>query len=203
MTDKHKTIEQCDLAFTYLQKLYHEVSYLIKEVEGDLGQETEEFVIGRPGGYQITAKSSAGLEPKNVDAWLRRKMSVFFVPKGKTSTGSSTTTPIDKDLRVIYVRVVLDDDSNDFEEPKLYFGVIYNITNSGVGKGYDKFEKFLGHFEYNDGKIFQGKEKFPYQDSYLSFGAELKEVNLFDINDSEAIKKKIVEPALSLFRTTR
>jgi hypothetical protein len=44
-TEKVKAVEQCSLAFTYIQKLYHEVSYLIKEVEGDLGQEPEEFVI--------------------------------------------------------------------------------------------------------------------------------------------------------------
>lgn len=203
MSDKKKTIDQCGLAFAYLQKLYHEVSYLIKEVEGDLGQEPEEFVIGRPGGYQITAKSSVGLEPKNVDAWLRRKMSVFFVPKEKTREGSTTSTAIDKNLRVIYMRIVLNDDSDDFKEPNLYFGVIYNITNSDVGKGFDKFEKFLGHFEYNDRKIFKDQHKFHYQDSYLAFDAELKDVNLFDINDSEAIKEKIVEPALRLFRATQ
>ena len=99
------------------------------------------------------------------------------------------------------MRIVLNDDSDDFKEPKLYFGVVKNITNSGVGKGYDKFEKFLGHFEYNDGKIFKGPLKFHYEDSYLAFDAELKDVNLFDINDSEAIMEKIVRPALSLFNS--
>ena len=34
--EKKKVVEQTKLAFEFIQKLYHEIAYLIKEVEGQL-----------------------------------------------------------------------------------------------------------------------------------------------------------------------
>jgi hypothetical protein len=202
-TDKKKAVNQCRIAFDYIQKLYLEVSFLIQEVEGDLGQEEEEFVIGRTGGYQIVARSSAGLESKNVEGWLRRKMSVFFVPKDMTTLGSQTSTPVDKDLKVIYMRIVLDDAGSDFKEPFVNFGVMSGIENVAGSKKFSKFENFPGYFEYNDHRIIlEGEDAsdFYYGDSTVAFDAKFRKVNLFDLADSDAIMSKIVVPALNLFR---
>ena len=43
-------IRQTKNAFEYIQKLYLESSYLIKEMEGLLKEEEENFIIGRPSG---------------------------------------------------------------------------------------------------------------------------------------------------------
>ena len=82
--NKKEIIEQTILAFDLIQKLYLEVSYLIKEVEGLLGEEEENFQIGRIGGYAVTAPSSLGLEVNNVNQWLMRKMAVSFIAKKYT-----------------------------------------------------------------------------------------------------------------------
>jgi hypothetical protein len=61
--EKKGLIEQTRLAFDFIQKLYLEASYLVKEIEGQLAEEEEQFVFGRSGGYAVTARSSTGLEP--------------------------------------------------------------------------------------------------------------------------------------------
>ena len=58
MVDKAHLMEQTNLAFDFIQKLHLEVSYLIKEIEGILYEEEEKFIIGRPSGYEISARSS-------------------------------------------------------------------------------------------------------------------------------------------------
>ena len=83
MVDKTHLMEQTNLAFDFIQKLYLEVSYLIKEIEGILHEEEEKFIIGRPSGYGISARSSTGLESNNVGLWLLREFAVFFIPKIK------------------------------------------------------------------------------------------------------------------------
>lgn len=199
MGKKEQTVQQSNLAFEFLQKLYHEVSYLIKEVEGSLGQEPEEFVIGKPSGYGIVTKSSTGLDPSSVNQWLRRKLSVFFVPKGSTKDGSQTNTQVDDNLRVIYLRIVLNDDAKDFQ-PLVYSGVLSDIKNLLGGSKLMKFENYPYHLELNERKVFQGKQVFDYKDSYISFHADLKRTHLFDLNDSDAIRREIIDPALNTFR---
>jgi hypothetical protein len=81
---KKEIVEQTRLAFDFIQKLYFEVSYLIKEIEGLLAEEEEEFVIGRPSGYGINTRSSTGLEANNIRLWPLRKLAVFFVPEART-----------------------------------------------------------------------------------------------------------------------
>ena len=43
--NKTEIVEQTELAYDFLQKLFFEVSYLIKEMEGLLGEEDPPFVI--------------------------------------------------------------------------------------------------------------------------------------------------------------
>lgn len=77
MTTKSEMIQQTNLAFEFLQKLFLEVSYLIKEAESMYLVEKEEFMIGKPGGYAISIRNSKGLESSNVDLWLYRKLSTY------------------------------------------------------------------------------------------------------------------------------
>ncbi len=110
MINKSEITEQTNLAFDFIQKLYLEVSYLIKEIEGILHEEEEKFIIGRPAGYGISARSSTGLESTNVNLWLLRKFAVFFVPEDKTRVErGQTITEIDDNLKILYLRIILRD----------------------------------------------------------------------------------------------
>lgn len=201
MDDKKEIIEQTNLAFDFIQKLYFEVSYLIKEIEGILHEEEEEFTIGKPTGYGISARSSTGLESTSVNLWLLRKFAVFFVPKSKrVPKRGQTITKIDKNLKILYLRIVLTD--KNIDEPAVYSGVLYNIQiqKKPQAKGIEKFENVMGYLEYNDDKIFKNAEKIDYEDKNIKIQGELVKNNLFEINDSKTILKKIIEPSLALFR---
>ena len=199
MINKGEIIEQTNLAFDFIQKLYLEVSYLIKEVEGILHEEEEKFIIGRPTGYGISARSSTGLESNNVNLWLLRKFAVFFVPEDKTRIErGQTITEINDNLKILYLRIVLSD--KNINEPAVYSGVLYNIRKKPQAKGIRKFENIMGHIEYGDDKIFKNVEKIDYEDAYIKIQGELVKNNLFEVNDSETILKKIIKPSLDLFR---
>lgn len=195
MNNKHELIEQTSLAFDFIQKLYLEVSYLIKQLEAILNEEEEKFVIGKPGGYSVTARSSTGLDASNVSLWLYKKMAVFFVSSEFTDTQKGT--PFQEKLKVLYMRIVLKD--KDAIEPAVYFGVLYGIKNKGTSKSITKFENLMGTFEYNN-RIINNQTNIDYDDYYIGLKGELLKYNLFDINDSEAIYKQLVKPSLELYR---
>jgi len=196
MTTKNELIEQSNLAFDFIQKLYLEVSYLIKEIEANLNDEVEEFVIGKPGGYGINSKRSAGLESNLVKLWLLRKFAVFFVPQESTEKkGGQLITPINKDLKVIYLRFKLN--GPDIKEPEVIMGVLHDIETKNK---WGKFEFLMGFFEYKDDKVFKDINNIQYEDAAVSLKGKLHKVNLFDLNDSKAIKSKLVDPALVFYR---
>src|SRR5665647_634698 len=97
-------------ALNFVQKLYFEISYLIKEIEGLLlHTEDEEFVIVRPSGYAVTSGKSTGLEPANVEWWLSKAFTVFFVPDKDTKLQSgTTTTPFHNHLRILLLDIELE-----------------------------------------------------------------------------------------------
>jgi hypothetical protein len=198
MITKREAIEQINLAFDFVQKLYLETSYLIKEVEGILQQEEEKFIIGRPTGYGVTARSSIGLEPDNVSLWPMRGCAVFFVPKDKTKIErGQTITKIDGNLRVLYLRIVLND--KEIEEPAIYSGVLYNIQIMSRNR-WTKFENVMGHIEYHVRKIVGNNGRINYEDPFIKIQGKLLRNYLFEINDSEAIHERIVKPSLKLYR---
>jgi hypothetical protein len=198
ITKSSEIVEQTNLAFHFMQRLYLETSYLIKEVEGILQQEEEKFIIGRPTGYGVTARSSIGLEPDNVNLWPMRQFAVFFVPKDKTKVKrGQTITRIAEDLKVLYLRMVLND--NDIEEPAIYSGVLYNIQIMPRAN-WDKFENVMAHIEYHDDEIFRNPKTVDYKHAYVEFQGELIKNDLLAINDSDDIRKKIVELSLELYR---
>lgn len=199
MDTKNELIEQCNLAFDFIQKLYLESSYLIKEVESILSEEPEEFLIGKPAGYGVTNRGSSGLESNYVKQWIMRKFAIFFISKEKTeSKAGQIITPLTKDLKVLYMRIVLNDESE--KEPKIIIGSIYNIHSK---KGWEKFEQLMGHIEYYEHKIFKNPSSVSYDDTYISFKGEFIKRDLFDITDSSLINSKIIQPGLNIYRKQR
>jgi len=199
MNNKNEIVEQSKLAFNFVEKLYLESSYLIKEIEGILNDEEEKFVIGRPAGYAISSVSSRGLEPNNVRMWLLKKFSIFFIPEEKTEYKRGVhTTKINKDLKVLYLRIVLND--KNVKEPTVYSGVLYNIEKKPEAKWITKFEHIMSILEYNENKVFKDIKKINYENIYIKIKGELIKNSLFEINDSETIVKKIIKPSLKLFR---
>lgn len=199
MNSKSEIMEQNNLAFDFIEKLYLESSYLVKEIAGILNEEEENFIIGRPAGYGITSSTSKGLEPNNVKSWLLKKLSVFFIPEGKTEIrGGVTVTKIDKNLKVLYLRIAFYDKT--IKSPTVYSGVLHNIEKKNDTSSVKKFENIMGHIEYRDDKVFKDIKKINYEDIYIKFQGELIKNNLFDINDSETIANKIIKPSLELFR---
>jgi len=199
MNNKNENVEQSSLAINFVEKLYLESSYLIKEIAGILNEEEEKFVIGKSGGSGISSMSSRGLEPNNVKLWLLKKFSVFFVPEEKTVIrGGTTITKIDKDLKVLYLRIVLYDKT--VKEPTVYSGALYNIEKKLENKFISKFEHVMTNLEYNDYKVFKDIKKINYENIYIKVQGELIKNSLFEITDSETIVKKIIKLSLELYR---
>lgn len=200
MTGKKEIITQTQLAFEFIQKLYLEVSYLIKEIEGTLFEEEEKFSICRPSGYGVTARGSTGLESVYVNMWLMRKLAVAFIPEILTKMEKGQThTDLNKDLRVLYVRVVFDDVAVD--QPKLFTGYFTNFEVNKPGeKSKNRFEKMMSHITYNDQKVFHDPQAIEYEDAYFKFNGKFIETNLYDISDSKALGEKVIAPTLALYR---
>ncbi len=199
MNNKNEIVEQSNLAFNFVEKLYLESSYLIKEIAGILNEEEEKFVIGKPSGYGISTTSSRGLEVNNVRLWLLKKFSVFFIPEEKTALrGGGTITKIDKDLKILYLRIILYD--KNIKEPTVYSGVLYDIEKKSEIEWPSKFEQVMANLEYNDNKVFKDINKINYENIYIKIQGELIKNSLYEITDSETIVKKIIKPSLELYR---
>jgi hypothetical protein len=183
-------------AFDFIQKLYMETSYLIKEMEGHFQQEDERFIILRPSGYGITTRSSTGLEALNVEQWLTKNLSVFFLPEDLTELkGGQTITPVTEELKVLFLHIRFIDKT--IEEPTVYFGVIEDIK---FKKDIKKFENMVWEFSYNNAKIFSKPGVINYEDSSFSFKGLYKTIHLYSLSDSEALKQGIVVPMVDMYR---
>jgi len=182
-------------AFDFIQKLYFEISYLIKEIEGILQE--EELVIGRPSGYGVSTKTSTGLEANNVENWLPKSFTVFFCQKDISKMYQGITiTKIQDSLKVLLIHIELFD--KEINNPKITYAIITDIVSKKPK--WEKFEYLLSRFAYNGKKIFSNGPNIEYEDSYCSFKGKFYTENLFSINSSEELKKKIVDPMLALYR---
>lgn len=197
--DKKEITNQIKNAFDFLQKLYNESSYLIKEIEGQLGESEYRFQILRPSGYSVSARSSTGLEPNNVNLWLLRKFAVAFVEEANTEIQKGQNfTEINDKLKVLYFRIILDDKNQ--HEPQLLFGVFYEIKQ--FKDWVKKFENLMGNFEYVDNKLFAKFPNIDYEDGTFKIKGKFKKVDLLDINSSEELIEKVINPAIKLFEKT-
>lgn len=202
METKNETIpdiaSQIENAFNFIQKLYHESAYLVKEIEGHLAGHEFRFQIVKPSGSGVTTRSSSGLDPNSVNFWLLRKFAFAFVAESPSEAKiSQTNTEITPELKVIYFRIILND--KKIKSPQMLFGVFYDIERLKEEGWIKKFENLMGHFEYNDSKLFNNVPHISYSDSYIKLKGEFKSVNLLEINSSEELVKKVIEPALKIY----
>ena len=193
-SNKTEITNQINNAFDFIQKLYNESSYLIKEIEGQLGESG--FQMLRPSGYSISARSSTGLESNNVYLWLLRKFAVAFVEESNTDLQKGqNVTEINENLKVLYFRVILNDKNQS--EPQLIFGVFYDIKK--YKDWIKKFENLLGNFEYVDSKLFANFPEIDYEDNTFKVKGKFAKVNLLDINSSDELIAKVINPAIKLY----
>lgn len=186
--------EQTRNAFNFIQKLYFEISYLIKEVEGILQLEEEQFVICRPSGYAVTTRTSTGLEPINVELWQPKAFTVCFCPSDKTKMEKGQTfTAITDDLKLLFVDIELY--GKQLDGPTVLAGCLRNISLKKESKKFEHLMAWL--FSYNRGKVFSTT---PYEDKSVSYNANFIKKRLFSIKDSEAVKDALVDPMLKIFR---
>lgn len=197
--NRSEIVQQTKIAFGFIQKLYFEVSYLIKEIEGLFAEEEEQFIICRPSGYNITTRSSNGLDANYVHFWLLRKLAVAFVKSDSSPiVRGQTITKIAPETKVIYLRIILDD--KDIPEPTLFFGVLYGFfKKSQPAQWPTKLEQLLTSFEYNEAKVFANPDSINYEDAYVRFKGRLSSLPLYEINSSEEIHEKIIKPAQKLY----
>jgi hypothetical protein len=184
-------------ALDFVQKLYFEISYLIKEVEGLLQHEDEEFQIGRPSGYGVTSGKSTGLDPAYVESWLGKSFTVFFVPKADTRLHKGQTITEFKDpLKLLLLDIQLEGKRE--KTPRVMAGVLYEIRNKR--QDCTKFEHLMFEFVNNREKVFASAPNLGYEDSYMSMRGKLFSVRLFSMQSSEDVSQKIVDPMLQAFR---
>jgi hypothetical protein len=197
--NKKEIVEQTKIAYEFLQKLFFEVSYLIKEMEGLLGEEDPPFVICRPSGYNMITRSSNGLEAGNVNFWLLRNLSVAFIPKeNETLVKGQTVTPLRPETKVIYVRIVLED--KEISEPMIYSGVMYGFHKKTDDSEWPtKFEQLMTHFEYNESKVFSNPSDINFEDGRIRLKGKLFETPLYDIDSSETLSQMIIQRVLKLY----
>jgi hypothetical protein len=193
---KSETAKQIKNAFHFIQKLFNESSYLIKEIEGQLAENEYRFQILKTSGYAISGRSSNGLEANNVIFWLLRKFGVAFVEETKTELKKGQNfTEINQDLKVIYIRIVLDDKNES--APQLIFGVFYEIEKHK--DWIKKYENLMGQFEYVDNKMFAKFPNLDYEDSNFKIKGKFKKVNLLDINSSDELIEKVINPVIKIY----
>jgi len=193
---KTEIAKQIKNAFDFIQKLYNESSYLIKEIEGQLAENEYRFQFLKTSGYAISGRSSNGLELNNVNFWLLRKFGVAFVEETNTELKKGQNfTEINQDLKVIYIRIVLDDKNES--APQLIFGVLYEIEKHK--DWIKKFENLMGQFEYVDNKMFAKFPNVDYEDGNFKIKGKFMKVSLIEINSSDELIEKVINPVIKIY----
>jgi len=89
------------------------------------------------------------------------------------------------------------DDKNQ-TEPHLLFGVFYEIKQ--FKDWVKKFENLMGNFEYVDSKLFAKFPNIDYEDGTFKLKGKFKKVDLLDINSSNELIEKVINPAIKLYQ---
>jgi len=197
--DKKTMNEQTNLAFEFMNKLNQETSYLIKEIEGTLKKENEEFVIGKVIGYAINAPNSLSLDTP--EYWLANKLGVFFVPKRDETKGKgSTETPLKKDLKIIFLMIVLHD--NNFHNPTIVIGTLYDIVSTSEKK--KKFEDLVNELIDDQENVFKtNPEIIDYkEDKWANLKGKFIVKDLFDIKNADDVQK-LIKQVLESYRNLK
>jgi len=206
---KLEKANQVKNAFDVIQKLYQKSSSLIREVEGLLNENERKFQLFSDG-YCICSRTSIGLEPKEVNSWLCRKFAVAFVEKStidwqnvddshtsnlKLENGLASCTKINENFKMLYFRFLLDDEN--LSEPQLIFGVFSDIKF--YKDWVEKRGNILVAIEYADDKLFAQFPNVDYENDVFKLKGKLKKVNLLDINSTDELIEKVVNPAIQIY----
>jgi len=206
---KSENANQIKNAFEVIQQLYQESASLIRDIESQLNENEHKFQLFSDG-YCISSRTSIGLEPKEVNSWLCRKMAVAFVEESmvdlqkvdntltenlKLRNGLASCTKINENSKILYFRFILDDINQS--EPQLIFGILYDI------QFYKDWVKKRGNLlvavEYEDDKLLAQFPDIDYENDTFKLKGKLKRVNLLDINSTEELIEKVVIPAIQLY----
>jgi hypothetical protein len=184
-------------AFDFVQKFYFEISYLIKEVEGQLAKEPEKFVICRKTGYGVTSYTSTQLDARQVQCWIPATLMVAFVPEDCTKPHQGVTiTPIKDSLRPLLLHV--EAHWTGMERPVIHSGILDRVRSKR--KDMSKFENLMFEFAYNPDEVFAKLPEIDYEDSYCTLTGRASSTPLFSLNSAQAVKDKLVDPMLKLYR---
>ena len=196
--DKKLLNDQTRSAFEFIEKLYAESSYLVKEIEGLLRNKEEIFVIGKQRGYQISASASSGLN--SPEQWIYKKLCAYFVPETMTKIiGGRTETSFSKDLKIIYLIIILSEE--ELKSPQIAIGILSRFKKLTVR--FPKLEYFIISYIdriWNSIKELKGTKHKLYKDSSFEFNVNFVIKDLYDVNSIQDIEKKLVNPALRMFR---
>ena len=190
-------VTQTRNALNFVRKLHIEISYLIKEIEGILLEEDERFLILKPGGYQVTTRTSMGLDSAGVDLWMNKDFNVFFCAEEFIDSNTSTTITKPKEkLKVLFFQIKIID--KDINEPKIIYGYFNKMNFKKESP--TKIEHVVGEFAYSGNKIFANPPNIGFENNFWSFKGKFEQKNLLSINSSNDIRNKIINPVLKIYR---
>ena len=150
----------------------------------------------KPFWLRVTTRNSVGLDPVNVEQWLRKNLTVFFCPATDTATkGGQTITPLKKDLKVLFVHIKLVYPKGI--DPLITFGVLENITSK---RQENKFEKLTFEFAYSTDKVLKNQHSIDFEDTYCTFKGKQKTKKLFSLRNSDDVYEEIVLGLLKMYR---
>ena len=187
-------------AFDFIERLYRETVYLIKEVEGLLKHdEVSPFAIITSSGYAITTAASKSLTMYR--PWLPHDATVFFRPiTSSTPVQSKAKTPISLGLNMLVLRVEFVSAAAD--RPQVLMACLHHVK---MKRGAQYFEDLNSTFAYGGGIIFARRAEgvVDYEDAACIIKGRLIQADLFAIENSDAIVTRLVQPILEIYRSRR
>lgn len=131
---------------------------------------------------------------------MYKKLCAYFMPESITKViGGRTEISFNEDLKMIYLLIILSEDK--FKTPKIAIGTLSEFKKST--RRLRKVEYFIipymgkiWDFVKEDGS---NSRRF-YKDSQIEFRAKFVIRDLFDVNSVQDIEKKLINPALRLYR---
>ncbi len=197
--DTNRLAHQVKLAYEFIETLHGQALALIKDVETQLAQATEELQCLRPGGYRFTINPQT-FSFERPQPTIANYYAVCF----RHSENIIKKTPIDGNVPPIaLLKIVLRE--RNLEHPEVRFGIITEVSKPEDYKWPKKFEDVVSRVvdRVLTGSLLgvdQETVQQNYQDNHISLSIRGKGIRLADLPDSEAIAEKIIDPLLMMYR---
>jgi hypothetical protein len=199
--DADRLAEQTRLAYDFMQTLHGQALALIKDVEAQLEQTSEELKSLRFGGYRYAmSRQSTSLRIP------RANIPTYYAVCFRHYRGRIVNTPLRRDLPLIaFLKVVLHE--RNLEHPELRFGVITHASKApdrSERQGPKKFEDIVTHLADRTLRPpwweAEADRDRLYEDNYVSLTLRGTSVRLAELPNSEAIADQIVDPLMEMYR---